>query len=1071
MSISRAKLRRAATLLAVLVCPMILIVGCPAPGGPGSVPKAPSGLSGAAVSATTISLSWQDTSSNETGFKVKRKTGSGGAYALAATLPADTTAYSDAGLAASTNYFYKVCAFNDKGDSSDSNEISVATLSAPPVAPSALIATPTSSTSIRLDWTDNSSDETGFTLERSTTSAASGYTTVTTTLANVVTFADTGLAPSQNYWYRVQAVGAGGGSDYSNTTSASTSTAAPRAPTGLVLSRVTASSVTLTWNDTSSNETGFVVERSTTSATNGFSGVATPVPNSTTWTDASVTSNLQYWYRVKATGLASNDSAFTTAVGIWTLLQTPSTPTANTILYNSVSLSWTCASSGVSGFTIQRSTTSATSNFSTVATVGGTVTTCTDSANLNTHYWYRVKANGSNSNDSAYSGALSVYTLVGTPSGLISTAVGTVSLTVLWGDVSGETGYSIERSSTSGSAGFNVVGSTAANVANYNDAGLTQGTNYWYRVKALGSYGNDSAYSSALAVTTMATPLPPSALTATATGPRAIHLAWQDNSSNETGFTLESSITSATSGFSVVASLAANTIVYNHASGISPLVTRWYRVKATLTSGVDSAYSSVVTVTPPAPVAAQAFKVVNSWGKGYWENIADGFYWITYSAFKNAQIWSMFFDDLNAYNPTLLVTLKMTHPVRGDCFIQVGLGTHANPVQLKTFSTYSWFTSDNHAFPSNVMALDISEFAANINSYDLFLRVWDYGTDDPPGTASTGIINSFTVEKYTTYGGTHSTLTATGLPRATTNAAWTYADIHTAGVIGAPALSAMAAPSKIASLVNSHPMTDAELSDLKRNIGVADKNKNYNIIIKGFGTGLRPPTEEQWAQIQKNTMIIDSLKSPPGPVGLPPSVDFTATNNFPPIGDQGSQGSCVAWSTAYYMKTWQEAHEHNWNLSTVQTLGSYPSYYPDSQLNHIFSPTWVYNQINGGVDTGAYFDDAADILCNLGAATWQTVPYTVYDATSWAPESGWREAPPYRGKIPVDGEWGMHYYLSVKTDAQITILKTLLANNVPVSISIDANKFSALSTDDVWDTSNYVSPSPNHANTLVGYHD
>jgi hypothetical protein len=172
----------------------------------------------------------------------------------------------------------------------------------------------------------------------------------------------------------------------------------------------------------------------------------------------------------------------------------------------------------------------------------------------------------------------------------------------------------------------------------------------------------------------------------------------------------------------------------------------------------------------------------------------------------------------------------------------------------------------------------------------------------------------------------------------------------------------------------------------------------------------------------------------------------------------------------YYVKTFQEALEHGWNLSTVKSLGSYPTY-PDSQLDHIMSPTWVYNLINGGVDGGSTYVHAADLIFNLGAATWNTVPYTGANATSWPSEAGYREAPRYRGVKPLDAEWGMHYVLNVTTDAQIAILKTLLANNIPVSISVDADKYVNLTSDDVWDTTTYVSPSTNHANTLVGYRD
>ena len=53
--------------------------------------------------------------------------------------------------------------------------------------------------------------------------------------------------------------------------------------------------------------------------------------------------------------------------------------------------------------------------------------------------------------------------------------------------------------------------------------------------------------------------------------------------------------------------------------------------------------------------------------------------------------------------------------------------------------------------------------------------------------------------------------------------------------------------------------------------------------------------------------------------------------------------------------------------------------------------------------------------------------------------------------------------------AEIAVLKTLLMHGIPFSISIDASKYGV--PNDIWTVSNYVSPSTNHANTVVGYMD
>lgn len=80
-------------------------------------PPAPTGLTATANGAAQIDLAWTDASGNETGFKVERRVAGGGAYALVATLPADSVGYSDTGLTASTSYEYQVYAYHDAASS------------------------------------------------------------------------------------------------------------------------------------------------------------------------------------------------------------------------------------------------------------------------------------------------------------------------------------------------------------------------------------------------------------------------------------------------------------------------------------------------------------------------------------------------------------------------------------------------------------------------------------------------------------------------------------------------------------------------------------------------------------------------------------------------------------------------------------------------------------------------------------------------------------------------------------------------------------------------------------------
>lgn len=80
-----------------------------------------------------------------------------------------------------------------------------------PDAPSLFSATAVSAKKINLAWQDNSSDETGFEIYRST-SPTSGFSIVGTTAANVTNFSDSTLAPETKYFYKLQAINLNGAS-------------------------------------------------------------------------------------------------------------------------------------------------------------------------------------------------------------------------------------------------------------------------------------------------------------------------------------------------------------------------------------------------------------------------------------------------------------------------------------------------------------------------------------------------------------------------------------------------------------------------------------------------------------------------------------------------------------------------------------------------------------------------------------------------------------------------------------------------------------------------------------------
>ena len=288
------------------------------------MPASPSGLQGAGISTTRIDLTWTDNATNETAYLVERapdNAGVAGTYAQVAALAAGSTSYSNTGLSANTPYWYRVRAVDATDSSAYSPAITVSTTVGPP-APSNLVATATSATQIDLTWVDNTTTESGFTVERApNVSGAPGTFAVIATLApNVTTYSNTGLTANTRYWYRVRAFDANDVSAYSNTANATTPALPPAAPTALQATAMSATRIDLGWTDHANNETGFRIERAPDNAgvAGTYAEIATVGANVTTYSNTGLTANTRYWYRVRAYNSVGT-SAYTTAASATTL--------------------------------------------------------------------------------------------------------------------------------------------------------------------------------------------------------------------------------------------------------------------------------------------------------------------------------------------------------------------------------------------------------------------------------------------------------------------------------------------------------------------------------------------------------------------------------------------------------------------------------------------------------------------------------------------------------------------------------------------------------------------------------
>lgn len=196
-----------------------------------------------------------------------------------------------------------------------------------PVIPGTPSISPGGAGELVLQWSDNSDNESGFKIERSAVSESSGFSLVHTPGANTSSLIDTGLAEETRYWYRICSYNSAGNSDYSAVVSGviikgMVVNPRPAAPSGLFgayseLVQLGIYKVMMEWTDNSSNETSFIIERSSTSASTGFTQIGTKSQNIITYTDNSVSRAQQYWYRVCASNSGVN-SAYSNVLEIYT---------------------------------------------------------------------------------------------------------------------------------------------------------------------------------------------------------------------------------------------------------------------------------------------------------------------------------------------------------------------------------------------------------------------------------------------------------------------------------------------------------------------------------------------------------------------------------------------------------------------------------------------------------------------------------------------------------------------------------------------------------------------------------
>lgn len=164
----------------------------------------PNTLAGTAPRYNQIKLTWADNVTNEDGFLLERKAGSGSFTACYLT-NMDGTAFNDSLLAPATTYQYRLRAVNSLGKSNYSNTVTITTPAAPPIpaTPTNFVASLQGATA-ELSWTDNATNESNYRLERRS-GTDTAYVFLATLPANATLYSDASLRASTTYQYRLRA--------------------------------------------------------------------------------------------------------------------------------------------------------------------------------------------------------------------------------------------------------------------------------------------------------------------------------------------------------------------------------------------------------------------------------------------------------------------------------------------------------------------------------------------------------------------------------------------------------------------------------------------------------------------------------------------------------------------------------------------------------------------------------------------------------------------------------------------------------------------------------------------------
>lgn len=471
--------------------------------GGGSPAPAPMNFAATVESATSVRLTWAQSSPPPDRFELERSGSVGGPYALIAQpLGADVT-WLDTGLTAGVTYWYRLRSVTFGVPSDTTNPVSATPIAvnAPPTAPTNVVVTTPTEQSLTVTWTDTSTNETSFEVQRAPASTGPWFTFATRP-ANTTSVVDTGLAPGTPFHYRVRALNALGPSPYS--TSGAGVTGVPNAPTGFTAAQEVLNMmgvIRLTWVDNSSAEGQYQVERST----DQLNWTLLPIlpADSTGYVDSGAVFGTNY-YRVRAvSGLAAssyaNASVYNGPVSVGFFCSAPTSHSA-TATTTAIRLAYTYQSNYPCQVVAIERSTSSIGPFSEVARTtypsfifpGPPLATTWDDTTAvpGVTYFYRLRTVGGVNGAMTYGGSgyttvvsAAVAAMIPAPTNVQVTVLSAVEASFSFTDPApDEDGFDLELATNAGGP-FSQLGRLAANTTIGTLFGLSPNTGYWLRVR------------------------------------------------------------------------------------------------------------------------------------------------------------------------------------------------------------------------------------------------------------------------------------------------------------------------------------------------------------------------------------------------------------------------------------------------------------------------------------------------------------------------------------------------------------------------------------------------------------